>query len=120
MDQTTTLQSLKDFIQNFCTERDWDQFHSAKDLAIGISTEANELLELFRFKSEAEIAAKLQEPAFRSKLSHELVDVLFFVLRFSQKYQVDLSTSFQEKMQLNAEKYSVEKSKGSNKKYNES
>lgn len=119
MDQITTLQSLKDFIQKFCSERDWDQFHAAKDLAIGISTEANELLELFRFKSEAEVSEKLQDPAFRAKVSHELVDVLFFVLRFSQKYQVDLSSAFQEKMQLNAQKYSVEKSKGSNKKYNE-
>lgn len=119
MDQTTTLQSLKDFIQNFCTERDWDQFHSAKDLAIGVSTEANELLELFRFKSESEIAAKLTEPDFRTKLSHELVDVLFFVLRLSQKYNVDLSSAFAEKMQLNAQKYSIEKSKGSNKKYND-
>ena len=119
MDQTTTLQSLKDFIQNFCTEREWDQFHSPKDIAIGVSTEANELLELFRFKSESEIIEKLKDPDFRKKLSHELADVLFFVLRFSQKCEIDLSGAFYEKMQLNALKYPVEKSKGSNKKYNE-
>ena len=51
-DQITTLGELKRKVQQFCEERDWDQFHNPKDLAIGVSTEANELLDIFRFKTE--------------------------------------------------------------------
>ncbi len=119
MDQTTNIESLKLVIKDFCEKRDWDQFHSPKDLAIGLSIEATEVLELFRFKNEAEVNEKLQDPQFRTKLSHELADVLFFVLRMSQKYNFDLAGSFADKMKLNEQKYPVEKSKGSNKKYNE-
>ena len=116
---TTNIESLKVIIKDFCEKRDWDQFHSPKDLAIGLSLEASEILELFRFKDEAEVNQKLQDPQFRTKLSHELADVLFFLLRMSQKYNFDLAESFLDKMKLNEQKYSVEKSKGSNKKYNE-
>ena len=119
MDQNTNIESLKTYIQQFCSDRDWDQFHSPKDLAIGVSTEANELLELFRFKSEAEIKEKMSDPAFRIKFEQELADVFFFVLRLAQKNKVDLTQAFFNKMKLNSEKYPVEKSKGSNKKYNE-
>lgn len=119
MDQTTNIETLKLIIKDFCTARDWDQFHSLKDLSIGLSTEANELLELFRFKTDVEIIEKLQDPLFAEKVQHELADVLFFVLRVSQKYNIDLTTAFLNKMKINNQKYSVEKAKGSNKKYNE-
>ncbi|MGZ3692178.1 MAG: nucleotide pyrophosphohydrolase [Pseudobdellovibrio sp.] len=119
MDQTTNIESLKRLIQEFCSERDWDQFHAPKELAIGLSTEANEVLELFRFKNEAEVLEKLQNSEFRTKLSNELADVLFFLLRFSQLYNFDLSDGLRSKMTLNAQKYPAEKVKGSNKKYNE-
>lgn len=119
MDSSTSIQELKVIVQNFCTERDWDQFHNPKDLAIGFSTEANELLDLFRYKTEAEIAQKFLDPAFKLKVEHELSDVFFFVLRFAQKNNIDLTTAFNTKMKHNAEKYPVEKAKGSNKKYNE-
>lgn len=119
MDSETTLEYLKSEIKIFCSERDWDQFHPPKDLAIGISTEANELLDLFRFKTDSEIEQKFSSPEFKNKVRHELADVFFFILRFSQKNNIDLSSALKEKMQLNANKYPVEKSKGSNKKYNE-
>ncbi len=119
MDSETTLQQLKNFTQKFCTDRDWDQFHHPKDLAIGASTEAAELLELFRFKSEEEINQKMSDPDFKNKVQHELADVFFFVLRFAQKNNIDLTEAFHMKMKHNAEKYPVEKAKGSNKKYNE-
>ena len=54
-DDSTTMKNLKDIVQKFCEESDWDQFHNPKDLAIGITTEASELLDIFRFKSEDEI-----------------------------------------------------------------
>lgn len=119
MDQTTNIESLKQIIKEFCSARDWDQFHSPKDLAIGASTEANELLELFRFKSESEIVQKMSDPAFKLKFEHELADVFFFVLRLAQMNKVDLAQAFHNKMKINEEKYPVEKARASNKKYNE-
>lgn len=119
------MQSPNDFeklqlnIRQFCEERDWDRFHTPKDLAIGLSTEAAEVLELFRFRSDSELKELLSDSAFRQKLGFELADVLFFILRFADKYQFDLIKFFEAKMKLNAEKYSVDKSKGSNKKYTE-
>lgn len=115
----SSISSLQEFIKSFCDARDWDQFHSPKDLAIGVSTEAAELLELFRFKSDAEVRELLNQTEFREKLGDELADVFFFVLRMSQMNGIDLEQAFQRKMQKNAAKYSVEKSRGSNKKYNE-
>jgi NTP pyrophosphatase (non-canonical NTP hydrolase) len=119
MDEVKTIQELKEKVKNFCAERDWDQFHSPKDLAIGLSTESAELLELFRFKSDAEILNKMQDMQFRQKIQNELADTLFFILRFAQKNDMDLVSALQEKMKINAANYPVEKAKGSNKKYDE-
>ena len=119
MDATVTLQVLKDQVKRFCEERDWDQFHSPKDLAIGVVTEAAELLEPFRFKSEQDTRSLLENPKTREHVSEELADVLYFLLRLCQMYGIDLSDAFERKMKRNAEKYPVEKSRGVNKKYTE-
>lgn len=116
---STQLSAMKAHIEAFCTERNWDQFHGIKDLAIGLSTESAELLELFRFKSEAEITTLLQDAEFSKKLRHEMADVFFFLLRISQLYKIDLSQALAEKMDLNHKKYPVELSRNSNKKYSE-
>jgi Predicted pyrophosphatase len=113
------IRNLQAKIQQFCEARDWDQFHGAKDLAIGVTTEGAELLDLFRFKNEAEVLAKMSEAAFKEKVSDELADVFFFVLRFAQMNNIDLSESVLRKLEKNAAKYPVETAKGSNKKYNE-
>lgn len=117
MDSTTNIQELKDFIKKFCEERDWDKYHNAKDLAIGIITESSELLEHFRFKSEKEIEEFFKDKTKKELISEEVSDVLYFLLRFCQKYDIDLSTSFRRKMEINNERYPIEKSKGLNKKY---
>ncbi|MDG0815979.1 nucleotide pyrophosphohydrolase [Bdellovibrio svalbardensis] len=119
MDSKNDLQQMKNLVQQFCEERDWDQFHSPKELAIGISTEAAELLDLFRFKSNEQIAGQFQDPVSRGKIEDELADVLFFILRFSQMNQIDLPAALAAKLAKNNLKYPVESSKGSNKKYNE-
>ncbi len=119
MDEKTTILELKHKIQNFCEERDWDQYHNAKELAIGIVTEASELLQHFRFKTEKQVNELFEDPNKREKLSEELSDIFYFVLRLSQKYDIDLSTELVKKLKKNAEKYPIEKSKGSNKKYGE-
>lgn len=119
MDNEVTLQKLKDTVQAFCEVRDWDQFHNPKDLAIGLSTESNELLDLFRFKSEKEILEKFKEEKFNNNVRHELADVMFFILRFAQMNKIDLTKALEEKMKISGAKYPVETAKGSNKKYNE-
>jgi len=117
MDDNKSISQLKEVVKNFCEERDWDQYHNAKDLAIGIITESSELLEYFRFKSLKEV----EEVFLHQKegVSEELSDILFFVLRLAQLYGIDLSSEFEKKIRKNAKKYPVEKSKGSNKKYTE-
>jgi NTP pyrophosphatase (non-canonical NTP hydrolase) len=118
-DHETKLQELKEKVKKSCEERDWDQFHGAKDLAIGVITEASELLEHFRFKSEKEIEEMFKNPAKREDIEDEAADVLWFLLRFAQKYDIDLSEAAERKMKKFEKKYPVEKVKGSNKKYDE-
>jgi NTP pyrophosphatase (non-canonical NTP hydrolase) len=117
MDSNTNIHELKEKIREFCEERDWDQYHNAKELAIGISTEAAELLEHFRFKSKEEVEEIIKDK--REEIGEEMADILFFLLRLTQKYDIDISTALAEKLKKSSEKYPVEKAKGSNKKYTE-
>ena len=118
MDNVSTIQELKDIVKEFCEKRDWDQFHTPKELVIGISTEANELLQIFRFKNKEEMD-ELMKSEKRAEVEEELADVLYFVLRFAQMNNIDLSSAVKEKVEKNNKKYPVEKVKGCNKKYNE-
>lgn len=118
-DSSATIAELKIAVKKFCDDRDWDQFHPPKDLAIGVSTEAAELLDLFRFKTEKQIAAMLSESKKREAIAEELADTLYFILRFAQMNGFDLSDELIKKLKKNDEKYPVGKAKGSNKKYNE-
>lgn len=113
------LQALQEEIKQFCVDRDWDQFHNPKDLAIGISTEANELLDIFRFKTPEQMAEMLADQATRERISDELADVLFFLLRFSQMNDFDLVEALEKKLAKNNAKYPAEKVRGNNKKYTE-
>ncbi|MCB0379100.1 MAG: nucleotide pyrophosphohydrolase [Bdellovibrionales bacterium] len=113
-DSLTTFEELKTQVAQFCEQRDWDPFHSAKDLAIGAITESAELLEHFRFLDGGQVEALMGHPEKRQAVGEELADVLFFLLRFSQKYELDLSTCFKEKMTKNGKKYPVEEFRGKN------
>ena len=118
MDNKVTLEELKNQVKDFCEQRDWDQFHNPKELAIGISTEANELLQIFRFKSEEDMKSLMVSDK-RIEVEEELADVLYFVLRFAQMNNIDLSAAVANKIEKNNKKYPIEKSKGCNKKYDE-
>lgn len=119
MDKQTNIEELKEKVKKFCEEREWDVYHNAKDLSIGIITEASELLEQFRFKSEKEIEEMFKHPEKKQKITEEMADVLFFLLRMSQRYDIQLSKELDRKMVKNEKNYPIGKSKGSNKKYNE-
>jgi|ERR1035438_6132721 NTP pyrophosphatase (non-canonical NTP hydrolase) len=117
MDSKTTIKQLKSLVKRFCEARDWDQYHGPKDLAIGIVTEAAELMDHFRFKTEVEARKYLSNPKKRSEVEDEVADTLFMLLRFAQMYDIDLTKALKWKMVSNNKKYPVHKSKGSNKKY---
>ncbi len=116
-DATTTIAQLKGEVKRFCEARDWDQYHNAKDLAIGVSTEAGELLDLFRFKSPDEAEGMFRDSRERGAIEDEMSDVLFFLLRMAQMNDVDLAGAFERKMAKNERKYPEEIARGSNKKY---
>ena len=116
--ENKTINELMKQVQEFCEARDWDQFHNPKDLAIGLSTESNELLDIFRFKTEEQMN-KIMNSSKREHVEEEIADVFFFVLRFAQMNNIDLSEVLSKKIKKNNEKYPVEKAKGSNSKYNE-
>lgn len=108
LDSTSTVEALKKKVADFCEERGWDKEHKPKELAIGVVTEASELLELFRFLSETASMDITKEPVMREKIAEELADTLAFLLRFSQLYGFDLSKSLEDKLKKNAIKYPVD------------
>lgn len=107
----TDIEYIIDKLRAFNEEREWDQFHNGKDLAIGLSVEASELLETFLWKTPEE--AKIE------KIREELADVLNYAFQMADKYGLDIKEIMLEKLKKNAAKYPVEKAKGSAKKYNE-
>lgn len=119
MDRKVTIQELKNKVQKFCEDRDWDQFHPSKDLAIGIITEAAELLSIFRFKSVQEQESLFKDISKKAAIEDEIADVFYFILRFAQMNKIDLSDVLNKKLKKNESRYPISKAKGSNKKYNE-
>ena len=95
----------------FRNERDWEQFHNPKDLALAINIEAGELLELFLWKNAAD--------ANKEKVKEELADILSFAFLLADKYGFDVKQIILDKIKLNAEKYPIDKAKGTAKKYDE-
>jgi NTP pyrophosphatase (non-canonical NTP hydrolase) len=110
-------QLLQQLVEFRC-ERDWEQFHNPKDLAISLSIEAAELLEWFQWRSEEEIKQQLQSDK-RVQLEDELADVAIYLSYLCHDLDIDLNKVVAAKMVKNAEKYPVEKVKGRNDKYNE-
>lgn len=106
-------------VKAFCEAREWDQYHSPDQLAIGLATEAAELLSLFRFKTPEQVRELLASQSGREKISDELADVYFFLLRFAQMNNIDLGVALDVKLAKNDAKYPVEKAKGKNLKYDE-
>lgn len=110
------LESLTAALRDFAAAREWDQFHSPKNLASALCVESAELLEHFQWLTE-EQSANLPANA-RAAVAHELADVFLYLLQLSDKLKVDLVEAARAKLALNAQKYPVEQSRGSSKKYN--
>lgn len=105
------IDQILDELRRFNRERDWDQFHNGKDLAVALSIEASELLEVFLWKKP--------EDASLDKIREELADVLSYAFQIADRYSLDIKQIILDKLRKNAEKYPVDKARGSAKKYDE-
>ena len=112
-------QKLALTLRSFAAERDWDQFHTPKNLATSISVEAAELLEIFQWSRGQRSWSEVADPATRSRVENELADILLYVIRFADKAEMDLQAIAERKIASNAEKYPAEKFRGSDRKYDE-
>jgi NTP pyrophosphatase (non-canonical NTP hydrolase) len=111
------FEELNQVLRQFAIDRDWEQFQSPKNVAMALIVEAAELVEHFQWLSEEE-SYQLPEEKL-TEVSHEMADILIYLIRLSDRLGVDLLAATQEKIQLNAAKYPVEKVKGSARKYTE-
>ena len=111
------ITDMQQQIRKHVEERDWSQFHNMKDMAISLSLESAEVLELFQWKSPAEIDTFIKE--HKTDLAEELVDVLYWVVYMADKADIDLTQAFAAKMEQNRKKYPVDKARGTHKKYTE-
>ena len=111
------LASLTAHVVAFRDERDWKQFHNAKDVSLSLLLEASELLELFQWKQADEVVRVAD--ASKDRVAEELADVLYYTLLLSHDLGINLGEALRAKLEVNARKYPVDKAKGSNKKYTE-
>ena len=105
------IEELRKATVQFTQERDWDQFHNGKDLALALSIEASELNEAFLWKEAKDVNVE--------KVKEELADIFNYAILIADKYDLDVKQIVMDKLRRNAEKYPVEKAYGSAKKYNE-
>ena len=105
------IEEITQELLKFRNERDWEQFHNSKDLALAINVEAGELLELFLWKNS--------ESANTEKIKEELADVFAYAFLLAEKYKLDVKEIVLDKISKNGEKYPIEKAKGTAKKYDE-
>ena len=116
MDESEVKQLMLE-LRKFAQDRDWEQFHSPKNLSMALSVEASELLEHFQWTSE-QATYKLGE-AKQQLVGYELADIFIYLLRICDQLNIDLIDVTKEKMEINNQRYPVSKVKGSSKKYTE-
>lgn len=111
------LQSLTQSLRDFAQARDWEQFHSPKNLASALSVEAAELLEHFQWMTEAQ--SRTLDAGKTAQVAAEAADVLLYLLQLCDKLGIDLAAAARAKLLVNGEKYPVALAQGSSKKYTE-
>lgn len=116
-EKSSDLEALRDHIREFVAERDWDQFHTPKNLATALAVEAAELLEHFQWLHTG-ASDELSEPK-REQVRHELADVLVYLIRLADKMDVNLYDAVIDKMEINRKKYPADKVRGNSRKYSE-
>ncbi len=115
--QAESFQKLQAQVRKFVTERDWDQFHSPKNLSMAISVECAELMEHFQWLSEDRSRALGKKE--RAAIAHELADIQIYLISLARALKVDLVSAAQNKLVINNKKYPIEKARGNSRKYTE-
>ena len=108
---------IQKLLREFAIKRDWEQFHNLKNLAISISLESSELLEIFQWDKDEDIDLKLKKKRTKEKISDEVADIMLYLLRFSDIAKIDIEKSCLNKIKKNKKKYPIKLSKGNSKKY---
>jgi NTP pyrophosphatase (non-canonical NTP hydrolase) len=111
-DSNTTIQKLKELVNKFIQEREWEKFHNPKDLAEAICIEAAELLELFQWISQDEALKQLHDPSKLNQIGEELADILIYCLSLTNTANIDIANAVINKLKKNSIKYPVEKYRG--------
>lgn len=113
------VEKINQELDIFINDRDWDQFHSIKNLSMALSVETSELVEIFQWMKEEDSNKVANNEKLTQKVKEELADIFIYLLRISKKSNINLETAVLEKIKKNSEKYPVDKSKGNSKKYND-
>ena len=116
--QNNKLDDLINKLRVFSNERDWDQFHSPKNLIMALTSEVAELSDIFQWLSEEQSKIENIDSKSLEKTKEEIADVFLYILRIADKLNIDLEREAVKKIRINAEKYPIELSKGNSVKYN--
>jgi len=116
-DNVTTIRQLKEKLARFVKDRDWEQFHSPKNLSMSIAIEAAELMEMFQWATIEESHNILKDKKRVEEIKDELADIALFVMEFCNMFDIDLSSAILKKLKKNAKKYPAELVKGKSHKY---
>jgi dCTP diphosphatase len=119
MTQEDSIAKLQAQIQVFSEERDWDQFHTPKNLILAATSEMGELAEVLQWKSDDEVNEYLSSQSGKDRISEEIADVAIYLIRLCQKSNIDFIEAIRSKISINESKYPAQKSRGNSKKYNE-
>ena len=113
------FEALKAHLRQFVHERDWEQFHTPRNLILALVGEVGELAELFQWLSDEQASAAMDNPETATRIREELADVLSYVLRLSDILEIDLGKALREKIRLNAKKYPIRHARGKATKYSD-
>jgi len=119
LDDKTSVSTLKQKVARFRDDRDWLKFHNPKDLSMALSIESSELQELFLWKDHESVRKIQRDEELLRRMTEEIADISIYLLSLSNVLGIDLSDAVTQKLAQNTQKYPVDKSKGSNKKYDE-
>jgi NTP pyrophosphatase (non-canonical NTP hydrolase) len=108
-----TLEDLARELRGFAADRDWERFHTPKNLAVSLAIEVGELLEHVQWRTDAEIAELVRSPSGKAAVAEELADVLIYLVRLADILDIDLPASAAAKIAANAERYPADEVRGS-------
>jgi len=111
-DKETTILELKNFVEDFVQEREWSQFHNAKNLSMALTIEAGELMDIFKWNTPGECESMMSEKNTRQEATDELADIIIYAIAFANRNDINISNAIDQKMIKNRIKYPADKYRG--------